>query len=79
MTTSVALHSVGSVLLMLAALPSQEDPTPPCDRSAIDWVLPGSFPQAVARAQQDQRIIVIKGISFGVDSAGAGCATKGVW
>jgi len=42
-------------------------------------VLPGDFPQAIARAQKEQRIVVIKGISFGVDGAGAKCATKGVW
>ena len=51
----------------------------PCDRTAIQWVLPGDFPQALARAQKEQRIVVIKGISFGVDGAGAKCATKGVW
>lgn len=78
MTISVALRPIGSLLLLLTMLPSQE-PAPVCDRSAIDWVLPGNFPTAVARAQQDQRILVIKGISFGVDSAGAACATKGVW
>jgi hypothetical protein len=50
-----------------------------CDRTAIEWVLPGNFPQALARAQKEQRIVVIKGISFGVDGAGARCATKGVW
>jgi hypothetical protein len=50
-----------------------------CDRTAIAWVLPGDFPQALARAQKEQRILLIKGISFGVDDAGAKCATKGVW
>jgi hypothetical protein len=50
-----------------------------CDRTAIEWVLPGDFPQALARARKEQRIVVIKGISFGVDAAGAKCATKGVW
>jgi hypothetical protein len=50
-----------------------------CDRTAIAWMLPGDFEQALARAQKEQRILVIKGISFGVDDAGAKCATKGVW
>ncbi|HEX6813514.1 MAG TPA: hypothetical protein VF384_17980 [Planctomycetota bacterium] len=50
-----------------------------CDRTAIEWVLPGDFEQALARAQKEQRILVIKGISFGVDDEGAKCATKGVW
>jgi hypothetical protein len=66
--------------LALAGCPTlraQDDVT--CDRTAIQWVLPGDFPRALARAKQEQRILVIKGISFGVDDAGAKCATKGVW
>jgi hypothetical protein len=50
-----------------------------CDRSAIHWTLPGDFPAALARAKAEQRILVVKGISFGVDAEGAKCATKGVW
>ena len=61
-----------------ATLRAQDD-TIPRDRTSIQWVLPGDFPQALARAKQEQRILVIKGISFGVDDAGAKCATKGVW
>lgn len=49
------------------------------DTAAIEWILPGDFDQARARAVRDQRIIVIKGISFGVDNVGATCATKGRW
>ena len=68
--------------LLLAASASTlraQDDNITCDRTAIEWVLPGDFPQALARAQKEQRILVIKGISFGVDDAGAKCATKGVW
>lgn len=61
------------------ALPAQTPAAAACDRSAIEWVLPGDFPQALARCKQEQRILVVKGISFGVDVAGAKCATKGVW
>lgn len=61
------------------ALPAQTPTAGACDRSAIEWVLPGDFAQALARSQQEQRILVVKGISFGVDVAGAKCATKGVW
>ena len=50
-----------------------------CDSSAIDWTLPGQFEQAWAKAKEQERLIIIKGISFGVDEAGAKCATKGSW
>ncbi|HLQ37601.1 MAG TPA: hypothetical protein VK348_07360 [Planctomycetota bacterium] len=50
-----------------------------CDRNAIHWVLPGDFPTALTRAKAEQRMLVVKGISFGVDTDGARCATKGVW
>ena len=75
------MRSVFPVAFLLAGsaspLPAQHDTA--CDRTAIQWVLPGDFEQARARAQKEQRILVIKGISFGVDTAGAKCATKGVW
>jgi hypothetical protein len=77
MTTS----SMRSALVMcfLSATVAAQDGAAACDRSAIAWVLPGEFPRALARAQAEQRILVVKGISFGVDGAGAKCATKGVW
>ncbi|MCA8954868.1 MAG: hypothetical protein KDC87_02275 [Planctomycetes bacterium] len=50
-----------------------------CDRTAIRWLKPGEFEQARARAQRDNRLLLIKGISFGVDDEGARCATKGRW
>lgn len=65
-------------LAWCATLPAQ-DAAVPCDRTAIAWVLPGNFPAALARAKAESRILVVKGISFGVDVAGAKCATKGVW
>ena len=52
---------------------------PACDRSAIHWVLPGHFDDAVARAKEEKRILIIKGVSFGIDAEGAKCATKGHW
>jgi len=70
---------VALLLASSAATLRAQDDTIPRDRTAIQWVLPGDFPQALARAQKEQRILVIKGISFGVDDAGAKCATKGVW
>src|SRR5262249_9054104 len=40
------------------------------DTTAIDWVLPGQFEQARARAAKENRILMIKGISFGIDAEG---------
>ena len=68
-----------ALLLAGSASPLQAQHDTACDRTAIQWVLPGDFEQALARAQKEQRILVIKGISFGVDDEGAKCATKGVW
>lgn len=56
-----------------------QKPTRPVDDSNIRWHLPGSFEAARRRAVDENRLLVIKGISFGVDSIGATCATKGTW
>ncbi len=50
-----------------------------CDPSAITWFIPGQFQDARERARSEKRLLIIKGISFGVDAAGARCATKGKW
>ena len=50
-----------------------------CNTDNIDWVLPGHFQEAVSRGKSEQRLILIKGVSFGIDVAGARCATKGKW
>lgn len=73
------LAALGATLCLATALAAQEPTPAPCDRTAITWVLPGDFEAGLARARKEQRIIVIKGISFGVDTEGARCATKGVW
>lgn len=52
---------------------------PACVTDNIDWVLPGHFADAVKRGKAEQRLILIKGVSFGIDVAGAACATKGKW
>jgi hypothetical protein len=49
------------------------------DTTAIDWFAPGSFDAARKKAEAEHRLLMIKGISFGVDEAGAACATKGCW
>ena len=45
----------------------------------IDWCLPGDFEATQKRAEAEKRLILIKGISFGVDASGARDATKGCW
>jgi hypothetical protein len=59
--------------------PAQSKAELGCDPSAIRWFIPGQFKEALARAKAEKRLLVIKGISFGVDDVGAKCATKGKW
>lgn len=68
-----------ALLWALLSLSATADPEFGCDRSAIRWTLPGHFDEALARAKKENRLIIIKGIAFGVDEAGAKCATKGDW
>lgn len=49
------------------------------DPSKIEWTTPGHFKKAFERCGQEGRLLVLKGISFGVDAEGAVCATKGDW
>lgn len=69
--------------LLSAPAAAQEPPSPgpsaSCNTTNIRWVLPGDFSTAVQRAVTERRMLLIKGISFGVDEAGATCATKGKW
>ena len=79
-----ALDIIDFILISGLAIPgvarAQDGAAPRCsDASAIDWFLPDQFEQALARARTEQRLLVIKGISFGVDQVGAQCATKGQW
>lgn|GEM_PF-5900834 len=50
-----------------------------CDKTAISWILPGHFKDAQTRAKNENRILIIKGLGFGLDEVGATCATKGDW
>ncbi len=78
-TLAIVLSSI--IILQSLAIPGRGQDRPPfgCDTSAIKWVLPGDFGKAVQRAKKENRLIVIKGVSFGIDVAGAKCATKGKW
>jgi hypothetical protein len=65
---------------LLAAGPAlAADPKVCQDTTAIDWYFPGDFEAARTAAEKSNRILLIKGIAFGVDAAGAKCATKGCW
>lgn len=84
-------HSVGALVLTLFAAVSfapavlcQDAVLAPANKPAcvtdnIDWVLPADFDKALARSKSEQRLLLIKGVSFGIDVAGATCATKGQW
>ena len=65
------------VLCLLSASGSAE--TFGCDTTNIRWVLPASFATALERAKEEHRLMLIKGVSFNIDEAGATCATKGTW
>ena len=76
------------LVLALGANATNEpgDPLPPTrppvygiDRARIAWVLPGDFELAFARARCENRILLIKTVSFGIDDLGASDATKGRW
>jgi hypothetical protein len=55
------------------------DPTACTDRSAVRWHVPGEFEAARKEAEKEKRLLLVKGIAFGVDEAGAKSATKGCW
>ncbi len=55
------------------------DPAACTDRSAIRWHVPGEFESARKEAEKEKRLLLVKGIAFGVDEAGAKDATKGCW
>lgn len=69
-----------TLALALTAAPAAQDEAPPAyDATAIQWVLPDAFDEALRRARVEERLVLIKGVSFGIDEAGAQCATKGKW
>ena len=66
------------VFALIAAPAAAADPA--CaDPTAIRWHTPGKFEDARKAAASGNRILMVKGIAFGVDAAGAECATKGCW
>ncbi len=68
-------------LLVAADVPEAQKPKADTtsDTSSIRWFLPGQFDKARAAAKARNRLLVLKGISFGIDAKGATCATAGSW
>ena len=74
------LHRILALSCVTGLAPAQAKVTPAgCDNTAIQWFKPGEFAAARKLAKKSKRLLVIKGISFGVDDVGAKCATKGKW
>jgi hypothetical protein len=67
------------VLAALGTTAGAADPTACTDRTAIRWHVPGEFEDARKEAEKEKRLLLIKGIAFGVDELGAKDATKGCW
>ena len=70
---------LGLVLLSAGAAWAQAPAAGAGDTRAVDFVYPGHFAEAQARARERGRPLLIKGVAFGVDAVGAACATKGHW
>ncbi|MFT3881652.1 MAG: hypothetical protein QM703_18560 [Gemmatales bacterium] len=71
---------IPALLILLVSASHADDAAKTCENTlAINWVLPGHFADALKQANAQQRLIMIKGIAFGIDDAGATCATKGCW
>ncbi len=74
---------LSATALFLCLLPpaaiAREAPATAGDPTVCDFVLPGHFEEAVAKAKELSRPLIIKGVAFGVDKVGASCATKGKW
>ena len=69
-----------TLLCTCTCLPQGDDPSQVgFDPLAIEWVLPGNFERARERARSERRLLLIKGVSFGIDEVGAVCASKGDW
>lgn len=77
---SRALMPILGVVVMLISLPAfaLEDEAVG-DARVVNFYLPAEFEQALADAKESNRLLLIKGVAFGVDQLGATCATKGHW
>lgn len=46
---------------------------------SINWVIPGKFDEALQAANDQNRMLLVRALGFGLDELGASCATKGCW
>ena len=68
------------ILLLAAPLAAQDKfSRKKGDAEVVNFFLPGQFDKVKAEAKKLDRLILIKGVAFGVDKIGATCATKGKW
>ena len=81
MSARIARRVIAAIALtaVVAAPSLAADPPASQDGTAIEWFTPGKFDAARMKAEMEHRLLLIKGIAFGVDEAGAACATKGCW
>ena len=77
---SRAMMPILGVVVLLISLPAVacEDEVVG-DTRVVNFYLPAEFEQALADARESNRLLLIKGVAFGVDQLGATCATKGHW
>ena len=67
-------------VLLCAPHPSfAGEPRPPGDDTVVAFVCPGSFAEARQRASEERRPLLVKGVAFGMDEAGATTPTRGHW
>ena len=80
MKVSTLVVAAALLLHMLPPVRAQDEPADgPGDSRVVDFFLPGQFLEARMRAMETNRSLLIKGVAFGMDEAGATCATKGHW
>ena len=71
-----------AIALVVVAAPQglAKDAPPSCgDATVVDFFLPGKFEEARKRSRKTGRCLLVKGVAFGMDKAGAACATRGHW
>ncbi|MHC5019102.1 MAG: hypothetical protein ACYTGX_03105 [Planctomycetota bacterium] len=76
------VHTLTALALAAAAatpVAAQEPAQRGGDPEVINFIYPGEFAKALEQAKRRNRCLIIKGVAFGVDAAGAECATKGHW
>jgi len=76
---SIGLTAATALAVMTAWVDDDEGLKQDVDSRAIEWAFPGEFAEARRRSKEEQRILMIKGVSFGIDEVGLVEPTKGEW